>query len=116
MTEETLKNVTLQMLLPTTKIISSLKMRIWSSWRCKYKEVSLLLKNFWFLEKKSYTKTQLHRTENVPFTQINFVDTPNAVQSEISLVNNLNLKNDKDFFPAVIATYILGGDFNSYLI
>lgn len=44
------------------------------------------------------------------------MDVPNAVQSEISLVNTLNLKmNDKDFFPAAIATFILGGNFNSYL-
>jgi hypothetical protein len=41
---------------------------------------------------------------------------PNAVQSEISLINTVNLKmSDPDFFPAAIATYILGGDFNSYL-
>lgn len=48
--------------------------------------------------------------------QIDFVDVPNAVQSEISLVNTVNLKmSDPDFFPAVIANQILGGDFNSYL-
>jgi zinc protease len=53
---------------------------------------------------------------NVQYMQINFVDVPNAVQSEISLVNTLNLKmNDADFFPAIIANQILGGDFNSYL-
>jgi predicted Zn-dependent peptidase len=48
-------------------------------------------------------------------TQINFIDVPNAVQSEISLVNTLDLKWLTKTFPAVIATYILGGDFNSYL-
>ena len=53
---------------------------------------------------------------NTSFTQINFVDVPYAVQSDISLVNTLNLKmNDSDFFAAVLATNILGGDFNSYL-
>jgi predicted Zn-dependent peptidase len=102
------------MLLPTTKIISSLKMRIWSSSEIKYKEVKPIVENFWFLEKRATPKPHTE-PENVPFTQINFVDTPNAVQSEISLVNTLNLKmSDKDFFPAV-ATYILGGDFNSLL-
>ena len=41
---------------------------------------------------------------------------PNAVQSEIALINTVNLKmSDPDFFPATIATYIVGGDFNSYL-
>jgi hypothetical protein len=54
--------------------------------------------------------------KNVDFTQINFVDMPNAVQSEIALVNTLNLKmSDPDYFPAMLATHILGGDFNSYL-
>jgi predicted Zn-dependent peptidase len=54
--------------------------------------------------------------ENVIATQINFVDVPNAVQSEISVVNTFMLKmSDKDFFPAVLASTILGGEFNSYL-
>ena len=53
---------------------------------------------------------------NVQFTQINFVDMPNAVQSEISVVNTVNLKmSDADFFPAILANQVLGGDFNSYL-
>jgi zinc protease len=47
---------------------------------------------------------------NVQYTQINFVDVPNAVQSEISLVNTVNLKmTDKDYFPALLANSILGG-------
>lgn len=53
---------------------------------------------------------------NVQYTQINFVDMPNAVQSEISLVNTVNLKlSDPDFFPVIVANQVLGGDFNSYL-
>ncbi len=53
---------------------------------------------------------------NVQYTQINFVDMPNAVQSEISLVNTINLKmSDPDFFPVIVANQVLGGDFNSYL-
>lgn len=67
-------------------------------------------------EKKSSPKTPYENPENVPNLQINVVDVPNAVQSEITLVNTLNLKmSDPDFFPAVIANQILGGDFNSYL-
>ena len=83
----------------------------------KYKDVKLVVENlFGSWEKKSTPKLTYPTPQNVPFTQINFVDVPNAVQSEISLVNTLNLKmNDKDFFPAVIATYILGGDYSSYL-
>ena len=54
--------------------------------------------------------------KNVQYQQINFVDMPNAVQSEIAVVNTVNLKmGDPDFFPSIIANQILGGDFNSYL-
>ncbi len=53
---------------------------------------------------------------NVQYTQINFVDMPNAVQSEISLINTVNLKmSDADFFPVILANQVYGGDFNSYL-
>ncbi len=53
---------------------------------------------------------------NVQYSQINFVDMPNAVQSEIALQNTVNLKmTDKDYFAAIVANQILGGDFNSYL-
>jgi len=53
---------------------------------------------------------------NVQYTQINFVDMPNAVQSEISLINTVNLKmSDADFFPVTLANQVFGGDFNSYL-
>ncbi|HEX8576944.1 MAG TPA: insulinase family protein [Flavobacterium sp.] len=54
--------------------------------------------------------------KDAQYTQINFVDMPNAVQSEISLVNVANLKmTDKDYFAALLANQVLGGDFNSYL-
>lgn len=53
---------------------------------------------------------------NVQYSQINFVDMPNAVQSEISVQNTVNLKmTDKDYFATIVANQILGGDFNSYL-
>ena len=54
--------------------------------------------------------------KNVQYSQINFVDMPNAVQSEIALQNTVNLKmTDKEYFAAIVANQILGGDFNSYL-
>ena len=54
--------------------------------------------------------------KNVQYNQISFVDMPNAVQSEISLVNTVNLKmTDKDYFAVLVANQVLGGDFNSYL-
>ena len=39
---------------------------------------------------------------NVQYSQINFVDMPNAVQSEITILNTVNLKiTDADFFPVI---------------
>ena len=53
---------------------------------------------------------------NVQYTQINFVDMPNAVQSNISLTNNVDLKmNHPDYHAVLLANKILGGGFNSYL-
>jgi len=53
---------------------------------------------------------------NEQYTQINFVDMPNAVQSNISLTNNVDLKmSDVDYHSVLIANKILGGGFNSYL-
>lgn len=53
---------------------------------------------------------------NVQYTQINFVDMPNAVQSNISLTNNVDFKmNDDDYHAVLIANKILGGGFGSYL-
>jgi predicted Zn-dependent peptidase len=69
----------------------------------------------------SWTKATAPRLEysnpsNVQYTQINFVDMPNAVQSEISLINTVNLKmSDPDLFPVILANQVFGGDFNSYM-
>ncbi|MBR9913663.1 MAG: insulinase family protein [Algicola sp.] len=53
---------------------------------------------------------------NAQYTQINFVDMPNAVQSNISLTNNVDLEmKDPDYHSVLIANKILGGGFNSYL-
>ena len=55
-------------------------------------------------------------SSNVQNTQINFVDMPNAVQSNISLTNNVDLKmNHPDYHAVLIANYILGGAYESYL-
>ena len=52
--------------------------------------------------------------KNVPNTQINFVDMPNAVQSEITVQNIVNLKmKDDDFIAALLANQILGGGSDS---
>ena len=64
----------------------------------------------------SVTVTVPEAVPNAQYTQINFVDMPNAVQSNISLTNNVNLKmNDPDYHAVLIANNILGGGFSSYL-
>ncbi len=118
LTEETIKNVTLADIesnYSTYFVPENAYLVIIGD--VKYKEVKAIVeKLFGSWERKTTPKLTYATPENVPFTQINFVDVPNAVQSEISLVNTINLKmSDPDFFPAVIATHILGGDFNSYL-
>jgi zinc protease len=54
--------------------------------------------------------------KDVQYTQINFVDMPNATQTELTLLNISNLKmTDKDYFASIVANQVLGGDFNGYL-
>ncbi len=83
----------------------------------KYNEIKPVIEHLFGKWKNTPVPNTIYpEPKNVPFTQINFVDIPNAVQSEISLVNTYNLKmSDKDFFPVALASYILGGGFNSYL-
>ncbi|WP_205334637.1 insulinase family protein [Flavobacterium fluviale] len=83
----------------------------------KFKETKTAVeKLFSGWKKQNAPKNNYPDPVNPSKLQIDFVDVPNAVQSEISLVNTLNLRmSDPDFFPAVIANQILGGDFNSYL-
>ena len=54
--------------------------------------------------------------QNVEALEINFVDMPNAVQSNISITSNVKLKmSDPDYHAVLIANKIFGGGFNSYL-
>ena len=50
------------------------------------------------------------KPSDAQYTQINFVDVPNAVQSEITVQNLVDLKmKDSDYLPAIVANQILGG-------
>jgi len=54
--------------------------------------------------------------KDAQYTQINFIDMPNAVQSEIAVENLVKLKmSDPDYFAVLVANSILGGGFNSLL-
>jgi hypothetical protein len=44
------------------------------------------------MEKRSTLKTTYSAPKNVDLTQINFIDMPTKKQSEIALVNTINLK------------------------
>lgn len=83
----------------------------------KTKEVKKLVeKLFGSWVKATAPRLTYSNPTNVQYSQINFVDMPNAVQSEISLFNTVNLKmGDADFFPVILANQVFGGDFNSYL-
>ncbi|WP_208328339.1 insulinase family protein [Flavobacterium poyangense] len=116
--EETLKNVTLadvQTNYATYFVPENAYLVVIGD--VKFKETKAAVeKLFGGWKKQTTPKNSYPDPENVSKLQINFVDVPNAVQSEISLVNTVNLKmSDPDFFAALIANQILGGDFNSYL-
>lgn len=52
----------------------------------------------------------LPKVTNPPSTQIDFVNMPNAVQSEVVVQNTTYLaKKDSDYFPVLMANSILGG-------
>ena len=61
-------------------------------------------------EKGIIPASNIPDVKNVDHTEINFVDMPNAVQSEISVLNTIKLSlKDKDYFSVLLANYILGG-------
>lgn len=56
------------------------------------------------------TLENLKPVANPGKTEINVIDVPNAVQSEISVINLVNLPmNSPDYFPVLLANKILGG-------
>lgn len=80
-------------------------------------EVEKLVKaNFSDWKVKAVPSAKYSDPKDVQYTQINFVDMPNAVQSEIGVQNLVNLKmSDPDYFAVLVANRILGGGFNSLL-
>jgi len=73
-------------------------------------------KNFGSWEAGAPKEQELPQVTNADETQINLVDMPNAVQSQLILQNTIDLKMaDEDYFPVLVANQILGGSFGSYL-
>lgn len=81
------------------------------------KEAKKLLKTYmsdW--EAGSVATPEYPSFEDVATTEVNFVDVPNAVQTELAVMSVSPLKmTDKDYHAALVANYILGGAFGSYL-
>lgn len=76
----------------------------------------LISENFTDWQRKTIPSVSYSDPKDVQYTQINFVDMPNAVQSEIAVMNLVDLKmSHPDYFPVLVANRILGGDFNSFL-
>lgn len=112
--EETLKNVTLQDVInhyntyfvPANAylvIIGDVKTK-----DVKKKVEQLFGADVW--KKATAPNLTYNDPKDLQYSQINFVDVPNAVQSEITLINLSKLKmNDKDYFAAILANQILGG-------
>ncbi|RRO15970.1 M16 family metallopeptidase [Flavobacteriaceae bacterium 14752] len=81
------------------------------------KEAKKLVKEYfknWKAEKAP--QFSLPEPKKAQYRQIDFVNMPNAVQSEIIAQNTVDLKmTDADYFPVLVANQILGGSFGSYL-
>jgi len=76
--------------------------------------VSKYFKN-WKSSKKKLN-SNIKSPVDVASTEINFIDMPDAVQSELAVLNITNLETkSEDHHAALVANYILGGAFNSYL-
>lgn len=61
-------------------------------------------------KKKNLLTDPIPNVTNVSTTQIDFVNMPNAVQTEVTVQNTVSLrKKDADYFPLLIANGILGG-------
>lgn len=77
----------------------------------KFKDVKKQVEKLFKDWKKASAPTAVYpAAKDVAKTQIDFVDMPNAVQSEIALVNTVNLKlTDKDYFAGLMANQVLGG-------
>lgn len=110
--EETLKNVTLNdVVLNYNTYFAPGNAYLVIVGDVNFKEVKKEVERLFGKWKKA-TAPQLTYSDpkDVQYSQINFIDVPNAVQSEIALVNLSNLKmTDKEYFAALLANQILGG-------
>ena len=118
LTEETINNVTLDdvknfydtYFVPTNGYLVI-------TGNIKGKDAKKLVKKYlgdW--EAQDLPMPNLPAVTDVDNKEINFIDVPNAVQTELAVMMVSDLKmNDPDYHAAVVANYLLGGSFGSYL-
>ncbi len=111
-TEKTLKNISLQdvknLYAKTFKPNNAYLVVLGDVEFKKVKKQITKLFGSW--KKGAMSSNTLPEVKNPSTTEINFIDMPNAVQSEIAIVHAINLKmNDKDYYAALLANQILGG-------
>ncbi len=111
-TEETAKSVTLQ----DTKDFYKTYFKPTNAYLVivgdvKFKEVKKLVnKYFGKWEKGVLPPYAIPKVTNVAATEIDFIDMPNAVQSDIAVINTVDLKmGNPDYFPVLLANKIYGG-------
>ncbi|WP_298952204.1 pitrilysin family protein [uncultured Nonlabens sp.] len=76
----------------------------------------LVKKYFGKWDKGMATKSVLPVLADVEETQINLIDVPNAVQTELAVMSLSELKmSDPDYYAVLVANYVFGGSFGSYL-
>ncbi|WP_322550879.1 pitrilysin family protein [Flavobacterium psychraquaticum] len=111
-TEETLNNVTLNdVIVNYNTYFAPSNAYLVIVGDVKFKEIKKEVEKLFGGWRKA-TAPQLTYSDpkDVQYSQINFIDASNAVQSEIALVNLSNLKmTDKEYFAAILANQILGG-------
>ncbi len=82
-----------------------------------FKAVKKLVKKHFKNWKKGELQTYTIPTvNNIAKTEINFINMPNAVQSDVTVLSTVNFKMvDTDYHAVLLANQIFGGDFNSHL-
>ena len=77
----------------------------------KPKKIKKLVKKlFGDWKTREIPEIEIQKPINVETTEIDFINMDNAVQSEIAIINNIELKlGDKDYYAALLANRILGG-------
>lgn len=82
-----------------------------------FKEVKKLVKkHFKNWENTPLPEYTIPSVNNVAETEINFINMPNAVQSDVTVLSTTNINMaDSDYHAVLLANQIFGGDFNSHL-